>query len=85
MDTSATRALRFFYFLFIFFLMSGTGADLDMLATDLIDTSAGYYTYPVSGLGFRVVIINNSDTSAAYYTYAVHLFRSILLVCLVFF
>jgi hypothetical protein len=28
--------------------MSGTGADLDMLATDLIDTSAGYYTYPVS-------------------------------------
>ena len=33
--------------IFFFFLMSGTGADLDMLATDLIDTSAGYYTYPV--------------------------------------
>ena len=55
-----------------------------MVAIDHSDTSAAYYTYPVSGLGFRVVI-NNSDTSAAYYTYAVHLFRSILLVCLFFY
>jgi len=57
--------------------MSGIGADLDMVATDLMDTSAGYYTYPVylfrnilnyPNLGFRVVI-DTLDTSAGYCTY----------------